>query len=135
MEAFRALASRSLRRGLVDERPALTAHELAADLTAAFPDRAGDLVDAAALFDRVFYGHQRATAEAATAVLALDDALRTARPASRTPAGRGPAGGGAPVTALGQVRAHRRGVVVVAAVAARPRRPVRAHPRVGRHGR
>ena len=92
VEAFRALASRSLRRGLVDERPALTAHELAADLTAAFPDRAGDLVDAAALFDRVFYGHQRATVEAATAVLALDDALRTARPVSRTPAGRGPAG-------------------------------------------
>ena len=91
VEAFRALASRSLRRGLVDERPALTAHELAADLTAAFPDRAADLVEAAALFDRVFYGHQRGTAEAATAVLALDDALRTARPAGRPPTGQGSA--------------------------------------------
>jgi len=91
VEAFRALASRSLRRGLVDERPALTAHELAADLTLAFPDRAADLVEAAALFDRIFYGHQRATAGAATAVLALDDALRTARPASRTRSDQGPA--------------------------------------------
>ena len=88
VEAFRALASRSLRRGLVDERPALTAHELAADLTAAFPHRSAELVEAAALFDRVFYGHQRATAEAAGSVLALDEALRTARPAIRTPTGR-----------------------------------------------
>ena len=90
VEAFRALASRSLRRGLVDERPALTAHELAADLTAAFPDRAPDLVEAAALFDRVFYGHQQATSDAVRDVLALDDALRTARPARRTPTGPRP---------------------------------------------
>ncbi len=90
VEAFRALASRSLRRGLVDERPALTAHELAADLTVAFPDRAPHLAGAADLFDRVFYGHQRATADDATGVLALDEALRTARPASHTPSGPGP---------------------------------------------
>lgn len=90
VEAFRALASRSLRRGLVEERPALTAHELAADLTVAFPDRTEQLAGAADLFDRVFYGHQRATAEAATGVLALDEALRTARPASPQPSGPGP---------------------------------------------
>jgi hypothetical protein len=90
VEAFRALASRSLRRGLVDARPALTAHELAVDLAVAFPDRAPDLVGAAALFDRVFYGHQRAMAEDAMGVLALDERLRTARPASRTPADPGP---------------------------------------------
>jgi hypothetical protein len=89
VEAFRALASRSLRRGLVDERPALTAHELAADLTVAFPDRAPRLSGAADLFDRVFYGHQRATGDDAAAVLALDEALRTARPSSRT-SGPGP---------------------------------------------
>jgi hypothetical protein len=90
VEAFRALASRSLRRGLVEERPALTAHELAADLTVAFPDHVPRLAGAADLFDRVFYGHQQATADDATGVLALDDALRTARPASRTPSGPGP---------------------------------------------
>jgi Domain of unknown function (DUF4129) len=90
VEAFRALASRSLRRGLVEERPALTAHELAADLTVAFPDHVRRLAGAADLFDRVFYGHQQATGDDATGVLALDDTLRTARPASRTPSGPGP---------------------------------------------
>ena len=90
VEAFRALASRSLRRGLVDERPALTAHELAADLTVAFPGHMEHLAGAADRFDRVFYGHQPATADDATGVLALDDALRPARPAGRTPAGPGP---------------------------------------------
>ena len=85
VEAFRALASRSLRRGLVDERPALTV---------AFPDRAPHLAGAADLFDRVFYGHQRATADDATGVLALDEALRTARPPSH------PASGPGPVTAV-----------------------------------
>jgi hypothetical protein len=90
VEAFRALASRSLRRGLVDERPALTAHELAADLTVAFPDHTAHLAGAADLFDRVFYGHQRATTDDATGMLALDEALRTARPASHTPSRPGP---------------------------------------------
>ena len=47
-------------------------------------------VGAADLFDRVFYGNQRATADDATGVLALDEALRTASPASRTPSGPGP---------------------------------------------
>ena len=47
-------------------------------------------VGATDLFDRVFYGHQRATADDATGVLALDEALRTARPASHTPSGPGP---------------------------------------------
>ncbi len=82
VEAFRALASRSLRRGLVDARPGLTAHELALDLAAAFPDRAEDLARAAALFDVVFYGDQPAGAADARSVLDLDDALRVARPAS-----------------------------------------------------
>ena len=90
VEAFRALASRSLRRGLVEERPALTAHELAADLTVAFPDRTEQLAGAADLFDRIFYGHQQATADDATDVLALDEALRTTRPASHTPSAPGP---------------------------------------------
>ena len=38
VDAFRAVASRALRRGLVDDRPGLTAHELAADLGPTFPD-------------------------------------------------------------------------------------------------
>ena len=81
VEAFRALASRSLRRGLVEARPGLTAHELAADLSAAFPAARRRLGRAALLFDAVFYGHQPATADDARSVLALDETLRTARPA------------------------------------------------------
>ena len=83
VEAFRALVSRSLRRGLVEGRPGLTAHELAADLSAAFPDHADALTRAAVLFDVVFYGEQDADPTDVRTVLDLDEALRTARPAGR----------------------------------------------------
>ena len=88
VDAFRAVASRALRRGLVDDRPGLTAHELAVDLGPAFPEHAEALGRAAMLFDLVFYGDQPATAADARSVLDLDDALRTARPAQRPPSDR-----------------------------------------------
>ena len=78
--AFRALAARSVQRGLVEERPGSTAHELAADLRPSFPGHAEYLDRASALFDLVFYGDQPATAPEAQAVLDLDEALRSARP-------------------------------------------------------
>ena len=81
VEAFRALASRALRRGLADPRPGLTAHELAADLAPWFPVHADELRRAAESFDLVFYGDQPAAASDAHAVLDLDDVLRVARPA------------------------------------------------------
>ncbi len=81
VEAFRALALRAVRRGVLEERPGLTAHELAADLGPVFPDHAERLRRSAVLFDLVFYGEQPAAAEDARGVLDLDDALRTARPA------------------------------------------------------
>jgi hypothetical protein len=87
VEAFRALASRSLRRGLVEGRPGLTAHELVADLSPAFPLNADALARAAVLFDLVFYGGQDADAADARSVLDLDEALRTARPAGRAASG------------------------------------------------
>ena len=95
VEAFRALAARSLRRGLVEPRPGLTAHELATDLAPAFPGHADALRRAAALFDLVFYGEQDARPDDVSAVLDLDDALRTARPVARVPA-VGPSAPGVP---------------------------------------
>jgi hypothetical protein len=82
VSAFRALTARSLRRGLLDDRPGLTAHELAVDLGPVFPDGADALMRAAMLFDLVFYGDQPADPADARSVLDLDDALRAARPAA-----------------------------------------------------
>ena len=93
VEAFRALASRSLRRGLVEPRPGLTAHELATDLAPAFPAQADALRRSAALFDLVFYGEQDAGADDVASVLELDELLRTARPATRASAVGPPAPG------------------------------------------
>lgn len=95
VEAFRALASRSLRRGLVEPRPGLTAHELASDLIPAFPASTEPLRRSAALFDRVFYGEQDATPGDVDTVLDLDEALRTSRPAARSTAA-GPTEPGVP---------------------------------------
>ena len=78
-------ASRSLRRGLVEARPGLTAHELAADLSSAFPQQADPLGRSAVLFDLVFYGEQDAEPGDVRSVLDLDESLRTARPVSGVP--------------------------------------------------
>ena len=91
VEAFRALALRAVARGVLEDRPGLTAHELARDLQPAFPEQAEQLRRAAQLFDLVFYGDQPAAAGDARAVLDLDDTLRTTRPArGRTTAGSPP---------------------------------------------
>jgi len=82
LESFRALAARSVRRGLVAERPGLTAHELAEDLAAAFPAYGDQLRGASLRFDRVLYGHQLPSEQDTREVLALDDTLRTLAPAS-----------------------------------------------------
>jgi hypothetical protein len=92
VEAFRALAARSAERGVLDEQPGRTAHELATALVPVFPARAADLEAAAALFDQAFYGSRSVgprwqgdggTVDGADAraVLDLDDALRSARAA------------------------------------------------------
>ena len=89
VEAYRALATRAVRRGLVDPRPGLTAHELAIHLAPRFPEHREALLDAGRCFDQVFYGEQPVTGAAATAVLELDDALRLARPSSASAQGDG----------------------------------------------
>ena len=85
-EAVRAIAARAVQRGVLDERPGLTADELTAGLAPFFPDHASALAQASTKFDLVFYGDVPATAEDARAVLDLDEALRVARPVrSATP--------------------------------------------------
>ncbi|NUR09261.1 MAG: DUF4129 domain-containing protein [Nocardioidaceae bacterium] len=82
VEAFRALASRSVARGLLVERPGLTAHELAAELGPRFPELAEPLAASADRFDRVFYGRFTAAPDDARRVLELDEAVRRGRPAT-----------------------------------------------------
>ena len=85
VEAFRAVAGRAVDRGIVEDRPGLTAHELAAELGPAFPPQADALSRAAVLFDVVFYGDQPAADSDARSVLDLDEALRAARPTAVVP--------------------------------------------------
>ena len=80
VEAFRALAARSVQRGLVEARPGITAHELVAVLAPRFPEHTDRLHRAADRFDAAFYGRQPVVADDAHAVLDLDDELRNARP-------------------------------------------------------
>jgi len=84
VEGYRALAARSVLRGVLDERPGRTAHELAEALGPVFPAHADQVARASTLFDLVFYGHPSATGSVgrseAESVLRLDDVLRTARP-------------------------------------------------------
>lgn len=80
VEAFRTVAARAVRRGLLEERAGRTAHELAAQLGPLFPEHSAALQRASTLFDSVFYGDQPASQRDARWVLELDDGLRAARP-------------------------------------------------------
>jgi hypothetical protein len=84
VEAFRAIAARAVQRGVLEERPGLTAHELTLGLSPLFPDHAHRLAEASTMFELVFYGHLPATAADARSVLELDEALRVARPSRAT---------------------------------------------------
>ena len=75
VDGFRALAVRQVERGLLDDAPGATAHELAVALRALHPDREQHVDEGARLFDLVLYGDRVATADQARSVLALDDEL------------------------------------------------------------
>ena len=79
VEGFRALATRQIERGRIDDLPGATAHEIAESLAASFPQQQPRVGDSATLFDLVLYGDRPATREQATQVLALDDDLASAR--------------------------------------------------------
>jgi Domain of unknown function (DUF4129) len=85
VEAFRAIAARAVQRGVLEERPGLTAHELTVGLSPFFPDHVDALAEASTMFDLVYYGDLPPTGDDARSVLELDDALRVARPARVAP--------------------------------------------------
>jgi hypothetical protein len=79
VEGFRALTVRQVERGRLADNPGATAHEVALDLAAEFPDLQRQVDSSATIFDAVLYGDRPATHEQASAVLALDDELTVKR--------------------------------------------------------
>jgi Domain of unknown function (DUF4129) len=79
VDGFRALATRQIERGRLDDQPGATAHEVAARLAASYPDEGSRVGRSADLFDATMYGARPATREDAAGVLGLDDALAGAR--------------------------------------------------------
>jgi hypothetical protein len=79
VDGFRALTTRQIERGWLDDLPGATAHEVAESLAATFPHQGPDVDRSAQLFDQVMYGDRPATREQATDVLALDSELASAR--------------------------------------------------------
>lgn len=79
VEAFRALAVRQVERGQIVDQPGTTAHEVAADLAASYPDHRERVGRGADLFDATLYGHRPASHEDAATLLDLDDVLTGVR--------------------------------------------------------
>lgn len=79
VEGFRALTTRQIERGRLDDLPGATAHEVAQSLGATFPHQRPRVDDSATLFDQVLYGDHPATQAQASRVLALDDELASVR--------------------------------------------------------
>ncbi|MDL9947829.1 DUF4129 domain-containing protein [Gordonia sp. ABSL11-1] len=86
LDGMRAIARRGLERTLLPDAPSLTAHEVADELAAHFPDHLDRLRVAATTFDEVAYGGRRATTLRAQQVLELDAAISSTRPRSTVPA-------------------------------------------------
>jgi hypothetical protein len=80
LDWFRALTAEAAGRALLDEVPALTAHEVATSLATTFPEHSAALARAADHFDSVRYGRRPADADAARLVCDLDRDLTRARP-------------------------------------------------------
>lgn len=84
VEAFRALATEAVERGLVEDRPGLTARELAGELVGVLPGRRADLAAALDRFEAVLYAAgdpvaRERTRSDVSVVLALHDTVRTHR--------------------------------------------------------
>lgn len=75
VDGFRAIAVRQVERGLLDDLPGATAHEVAVAVGAAHPGQRQRVDSTAVLFDSVRYGDRPASAAQAVGVLELDDAL------------------------------------------------------------
>jgi len=84
LDGFRAIAKDMSDRGLLDDAPGRTAHEVSLALASPFPDHADALGGAADLFDSVRYGHRRVGEAQANQMRALDAELATTRPLPTT---------------------------------------------------
>ena len=80
LDGYRAIAKDMCDRGVLDDAPGRTAHEVSLALAPPFPDRADRLAQAAHLFDSVRYGHRRANADQAGRIRRLDSELAATRP-------------------------------------------------------
>ncbi|WP_392544745.1 DUF4129 domain-containing protein [Oryzobacter telluris] len=80
LEGYRAIARAAVERTLLDDLPGRTAHEVSVQLVPVFPAHGGPLATAADTFDAVRYGRRTASADAARAVVDLDETLSTTRP-------------------------------------------------------
>ena len=78
--AVRALVRRAAERGLLDDDPGRTTHEVLAVVATRFPDHAPRLREHADLFDAVVYGRHRTGALQSAAALQLDAELGRSRP-------------------------------------------------------
>jgi hypothetical protein len=79
-ERLRAVVRDLEERGVVEAAPGRTADEIARDAGQALPSVAGDLRSAARVFDDIWYGGRTADAAAYQRLVAVDDAVRAARP-------------------------------------------------------
>lgn len=80
LEAYRAVTAGAVERTLLQDRPGLTAHEVALALGPVFPGYADPLTRAAQAFDTVRYGSGRGDARSAQELIDLDAGLRDTRP-------------------------------------------------------
>lgn len=87
LDSYRALTAEAAERTLIDDAPALTAHEVQLHLGAFFPAHLDSLRAAARAFDLVRYGDGVATPEAAGQVRDLDVLLSRSRPLAAAAAG------------------------------------------------
>lgn len=78
LDRFRAIVRALDERGLLEDRPGLTAREASLAATAAMPDLTAPWNRAAGVFDVVRYGHAPATEADLAAMRGLDDAARVA---------------------------------------------------------
>lgn len=83
-DGARAVARGGVERGLTDDSPGRTSHEVLAELAERFPGLADDLRGTADLFDRVVYGGRGAGRDDAAGVLELEASARAARPEPAT---------------------------------------------------
>jgi len=82
VERFRAVARELEERAVLVAQPGRTADELAGEAGQLLPALAGQLAAGSSLFDDVRYGGRTGTPDADRQLRALDEAVRSARPAA-----------------------------------------------------